>query len=393
MGSSDKHENNGRNTPEHEPRGPRTRLSRFRLPGLRRKNSRRIRPAPGTKPGIDAFSGTDTPPSPGEVTIQCVDYGPARLAIREVEDLGAFLKQARPGGAVVRWIDVNGLHPFTVKLVQEAFDLHTLAAEDILNVPQRPTVDFYEKDLFIITRMLTREDDHLIARQISMAFLGDTLITFRERGGDFWAPIRERLKIEGARIRTSDASYLLYALLDAVVDCNFPMLEAYGEELEAMEASVCERPGPPVLRKIHSLKRELTTLRKVIWPMREVIDALHRDERQRLSPTTRVFLRDVYAHITQVLDIIETYRDESNGLADLYMSSVSNRMNDVMKVLTLMASFFIPITFLAGVYGMNFQYIPELKAHYGYPVFWGACAAISLGMWLYFRRKGWIGRP
>jgi magnesium transporter len=187
------------------------------------------------------------------------------------------------------------------------------------------------------------------------------------------------------------SAYLLYTLLDAVVDHTFPLLESYGDLLEEMEVAVIDDPKPDIQRQIHRIKRELVVLRRVLWPLREVVNELHRDETERIPKEVKTFMRDVYDHAVQVMEIIETYREQAGGLNDLYMSAVSNRMNEIMKVLTIMASFFIPITFVAGVYGMNFEHIPELAWKYGYPTFWIVCLSVISGLLIFFRRKGWLG--
>jgi magnesium transporter len=240
--------------------------------------------------------------------------------------------------------------------------------------------------------MLRLEEDQLRQEQVSFFLFKDLVLTVQERPGDVWDPIRQRLERVGSRLRTSDASYLLYALLDAVVDHCFPILESYGDKLEVLEHEMLEQPTPSVQQRLHRIKRELATLRRVIWPLREVMSELQRDETEEISPAVKKYMRDVYDHAVQVMDIVETYREMAAGLNDLYMSAVGNRMNEIMKVLTIMASFFIPITFVAGVYGMNFEHIPELHWKYSYLIFWGICLTIVSTLLYYFYRKGWIGR-
>jgi magnesium transporter len=229
--------------------------------------------------------------------------------------------------------------------------------------------------------------------QVSLFLFKDVVLTFQETAGDLWDPIRQRLQKAGhSRLRVNGASYLVYAMLDSVVDHYFPILESYGDLLEEIEKEIFESSSVRVQQKVHLVKRELALLRRVAWPMREVITELQRDETAGISPTVKTYLRDVYDHTVQIMDIVETHREMAAGLNDLYMSAVSNRMNEVMKVLTIMASFFIPLTFVAGIYGMNFDYIPELKWRFGYVGFWGVCAAIAVGMGVFFQRRGWLGR-
>jgi magnesium transporter len=334
----------------------------------------------------------ETPPAAGTVRMQCVDYGPERAEFSEPTDLHVLLNAPRPDWCRVRWINIDGLHPYVVNQLRLRFGFHTLAAEDVLRVPQRPKLETFEGHLFIVARMLTLNEGTLASEQVSFFLFKDTLITFQETEGDIWEPIRQRIQKPGSRLRTFDPSYLLYALLDAVVDHCFPILESYGEILEALEDEVMENPTPRVQRRLHGIKRELAQLRRVIWPLREVVNELHREETEEIAPAVKTYMRDVYDHAVQVMDIVESCREMAGGLNDLYMSAVSNRMNEIMKVLTIMASFFIPITFVAGVYGMNFENLPELHWKYSYAAFWGICLAIIASLAFFFYRKGWLGR-
>ena len=305
----------------------------------------------------------------------------------------SFLAEPKPDWVKVRWINVDSLHPFVVNQLREAFGIHTLAAGKVdLNTPQRPKLETYENHLFIVVRMLMLREERLLNQQVSLFLFPGLLITLQEAPGDVWDPIRQRLQKIGSRLRTNDASYLLYALLDAVVDHCFPILENYGEILERLEAEILENPSPRAQQRLHGIKRELSLLRRVVWPLREVVNELHRDETEEISQPVKAYMRDVYDHAVQVMDIVETYREMAAGLNDLYMSAVGNRMNEIMKVLTIMASFFIPITFVAGVYGMNFENIPELHWKYSYPLFWVICLTIVAALLVYFYRKGWLRR-
>jgi magnesium transporter len=365
--------------------------SHLSLPGLQKRGSQRRRSKPGASPGIESIAGLDQPPALGTVQVQCVDYSADRVETRTVENLAKFLKEPRPDWVRSRWINVDGLHPFVVNQLRETFDIHTLAAEDVLNTPQRPKIEEFENHLFIVVRMLMLRDERLTNEQVSLFLSKDTLLTIQESRGDVWDPIRQRLQKPGSRLRNMDITYLLYALLDAVVDHCFPILESYGELLDQLETEILENPGPRVQQKLLAIKRDLALLRRVLWPLREVVNHLQRDETEEIPREVKAFMRDVYDHAVQVMDIVETYREMAGGLNDLYMSSVGNRMNEIMKVLTIMASFFIPITFVAGVYGMNFEYIPELGWKYSYAVFWAICATVVGVLLLYFRRKGWLG--
>lgn len=360
------------------------------LPGLKRGAARHHRPVPGAIGGIEAVPDVDKPPAPGTVYIRCIDYCKDRVESFDVEDLNSFLATPRPEWVTVRWINVDGLAPWVVNRLRETFDFHTLAAEDVLHVPQRPKVEQYDNEIFVTARMMRIIDGHISAEQISMFFRPNLLVTFQETRGDVWEPIRQRIDNKSSRLRAHNAAFLLYALLDAIVDHCFPILEHYGDTLEDMEVQVVETPEPAVLRRVHEIKRELIVLRRVMWPMREVISELQREEHKSITKPVRAFMRDVYDHTIQIIDIIETYREMGGSLTDLYMSSVSNRMNEIMKVLTIMASLFIPITFLAGVYGMNFDAMPELHWRYGYALVWASFIIVIAGLLVYFRRKDWI---
>jgi len=274
---------------------------------------------------------------------------------------------------------------------QHAF--HTLAAEDVLHTPQRPKVESYDNHLFITLNMLTLKDDALACEQISIFYWQDTILTFQERPGDVWDAIRRRIEVPGSRHhKHPTAAYLLYSLLDAIVDQCFPILEHYGDVLEAMEQDITQSTTEKAHHELHAIKRQLVLLRRLIWPTRELLDRLHRDDEEMLTPHACTFLRDVYDHAIQLVDIVETYREMASGLNDLYLSGISHRMNEVMKVLTIVGSLFIPVTFLAGVYGMNFEHIPETHWKWAYPAFWIICILMVGGMLTYFWRKGWIGK-
>ena len=335
---------------------------------------------PGSTPGIESIANLDEPPTPGTVRFRCIDYGPEHATLCEPATVDELLGLTPPPGSTVRWINVDGLHPHVVNRLRQEHHFHTLAAEDVLRVGQRPKVEEFDAHLFIVVPMLMLRDDHLVREQVSLFLFPGLILTFQELHGDVWEPVRQRLHKPGSRLRTHDASYLLYALLDATVDHCFPILEVYGQQAT-----------PAVQRQIYRVKRELSLVRRAIWPTREVINFLQRPETEEVADSVKTYMRDVYDHTVQVMDIVETHREMAGGLNDLYMSAVSNRMNEIMKVLTIMASFFIPITFLAGVYGMNFEHIPELHWIYGYGVFWGVVLLVVAGMTVFFVRKGWIG--
>ena len=365
-------------------------LTPLHLPGLRKPEQRTKRPRPGSRPGIESSPDINTPPPEGAIKIGVIDYGPEQARFFETRDISVALSDPRPEWAAVRWINIDGIHPYVINRVKDHFGFHTLAAEDVLHIPQRPKLEPYDQHLFMVARMIQLVDQRLYAEQISMFLAEGLLVTFQEDVGDVWQPIRERIAMDNAAIRRNDVSWLAYTLLDAIVDHCFPLLESYSDRLEAMEDEAINNPTPALLHRIHEVQRELAALRRVLWPTRELVQHLQAPERPLVSANTRTYLRDVYEHIIQTIDIVETFREMTASLADLYLSSVSNRMNEVMKVLTVIATLFIPATFLAGVYGMNFEYFPELDERWAYPTFWAVCLAMMGGMLIYFRRKRWL---
>jgi len=273
-----------------------------------------------------------------------------------------------------------------------AFDLHPLLLEDILSTAQRPKFEDYEKSIFLVLKMLRFGDDHQVVEteQVSLIVGPNFVLSFQERVGDVFDSVRDRLRSGKGRIRKLGADYLAYSLLDAIVDSYFLVLEKLGERIEDLEEELVSDPSQKTLRHIHTLKREMITLRRSIWPLRELVGGLQRSESPLVAESTRVYLRDVYDHTVQIIDTIESFRDMVSGMLDIYLSSVSNRMNAVMKVLTIIATLFIPLTFIAGVYGMNFEHMPELKWRYSYAVVWAVMIGVASIMLAYFRRKKWL---
>ena len=301
------------------------------------------------------------------------------------------------GSRSVTWININGLADIVaIEAIGTLFGIHRLALEDIVNVHQRPKVEEFDHHLFIVTRMLARPAEKE-TEQVSI-FLGKGyVVTFQEKPGDVFEPVRQRLRRGSGHIRKVGADYLAYALLDAVIDGYFPALELRGEEVEHLENLVVSRPREKLLGTIHETKRVLLDLRRAVWPQREMLSALMRQEGGFIEDRTKVYLRDCYDHTIQLIDIIETYREVCSGLVETYLSSLSNRMNEIMKVLTIMATVFIPLGFIAGLYGMNFDpktspwNMPELGWKYGYPYALGLMAAVAGGLMWWFWRRGWIG--
>lgn len=352
----------------------------------------------GAAPGIEHDEIPKLPSVPGEATLTYIDYCPAQFSIQEISTVEDFIGHHRPEWCEVRWIKIDGLSDMKIiHALATKYDLHPLALEDLLHKRQRPKVEAYGGEgtawiarLFIVAHSLQLTEGDLTHEQVSI-FLGhNTLLTFQENQNAAWDPIIQRIKMKGSRLRNSDASFLAYSLLDALVDSCFPILEFFSERAEALEDQILEKATPNLINEIHQLKRDLLTLRWVIWPLREVVSTLQRDNHECISDATRVYLRDLYDHVIQIIDLIETYREIASDLTDTYMSSVSNRMNEIMKVLTLIGTIFIPLTFLAGVYGMNFHHIPELGQVWAYPAFWLICLIAAGGMIYFFRKRKWL---
>jgi magnesium transporter len=320
-----------------------------------------------------------------------MDYDEARFEEREVKKIEeCFVFRERP---TVTWMNVDGLHQVEIlEKLGECYGLHPLVLEDILNTDQRPKMEDYGEYIYIVLRDLDYSDksNEIEGEQISLIVGSNFVFSFQEREGDTFDPIRDRIRNNKGRIRKMRADYLAYALLDSVVDNYFIILEKLGEKIEGLEEKLVTDPARETLQTIHHLKREMLFLRKGVWPLREVINSLARGESSLVTEPTRVYLRDVYDHTIQTIDTIETYRDMVSGMLDIYLSSVSNRLNSVMKVLTIIATIFMPLTFLAGVYGMNFKFMPELEWRWGYPLVWLIMAGIGISMLIYFRRKKWL---
>jgi magnesium transporter len=353
--------------------------------------------APGSEAGIEPHVLAAVPRKPESVRITCVDYARDEFLFEDVEDLPAFIARHRPEWSAVRWINVDGLSDLgVIRALAEKYRLHPLAVEDVVHVPQRPKVQAYEEDgsyqarLFVIVRELELRERALHTEQVSIFVGHRTVLTFQETPGDVWDPIRQRIRVTGSALRRNDASFLAYSLIDAVVDEAFPILELFGDRLEELEDRVLQRPAPDTIQEIHRTKRELLLIRRALWPMREVLQKMQREPHECFSEVTRTYLRDVYDHAVQAIDIVETYREVASGLTETYMTAISHRMNEIMKVLTIIGTIFIPLTFFAGVYGMNFEHLPEFKWPYGYPMFWAVCLLTAASMIAWFRRRGWL---
>ncbi|MGE4578151.1 MAG: magnesium/cobalt transporter CorA [Desulfuromonadales bacterium] len=327
------------------------------------------------------------------VRLHYIDYDAHQLEEQDVAADEAAACCALKDRPSVSWINVDGIHnPATIQTIGDCFSLHPLVQEDILNTDHRPKFEAFDDYAFIVLKMpfYDQERREVRTEQVSLILGNRFVLSFQEKEGDVFDKIRDRLRNNKGRIRKLGADYLAYALIDAVVDHYFSILEQIGDQIEDLEDELILEPDQETLHAIHNFKREMILLRKSVWPLRELISGLQRDESDLISDTTKIYLRDVYDHTIQVIDTVETFRDIIAGMLDLYLSSLSNRMNEVMKVLTIMATIFIPLTFLAGVYGMNFHYMPELTWRWSYPAFWLIMIAISLGLFVAFKRRKWL---
>jgi magnesium transporter len=333
----------------------------------------------------------------GRPRITIIDYDDKRLEEREAKKAEECFPYRQKRSTT--WINIDGIHDTElIEGVGKGFGIHPLVLEDIVNTGQRPKMEEFDDYIFVVLKMLSYDENaaQVRAEQVSLVFGKNFLISFQEESGDIFDPLRERLKKGKGRIRKAGADYLAYALLDAVVDNYFTILENFGETIEGMEEGLVSEPRPATLQKIYEMKREMIFMRKAVWPVREVIGGLDRSESGLIEKKTHVYLRDVYDHTIQVIDTVETFRDMVGGMLDLYLSSVSNKMNEVMKVLTIIATIFIPLSFFAGLYGMNFNpqaspfNMPELNHPFGYVALLLFMLLVALGMILYFRRKGWL---
>ena len=345
----------------------------------------RRRTPPGAVPG----TVTADPDAP-KPRITVMAFGPEGMVeqpIAEPHEAAAFIQEWP-----VVWVNVDGLGDTDV--IQQfgtMFELHRLALEDVVNVHQRPKVEEYDENLFFVARMVYRNED-IETEQLSL-FLGESFVlTFQERpGGDCFAPVRERIRKAAGRIRSHGPDFLAYCLIDALVDAYFPVIEMYGDRLEDLEIEVLEEPTPRTVHTIHQVRRDLLLLRRAIWPLREAINGLYRNDCPVFKSDTRLYLRDCYDHTIQILDLVEAYRELVSDLMDVYLSSISTKLNEVMRVLTVFSTIFMPMTFVASIYGMNFHNMPELNWDVGYPLALLAMVAIFVGQLVYFHRKGWLG--
>ena len=350
---------------------------------------RRTLKKPGLPPGTVVHTGTQ---KVERVKVGYIDYDAQKVTEREdVRDLSVLWGLC--DSPTVSWVNVEGLHDTElIERIGERFGIHPLVLEDIAHVGQRPKLEEFDEYLYVVLYNLEWQgaEEMVAEEQINLVLGPNYLFTFQERPGDDFDTIRERLRSGKGKIRERGPDYLAYALIDTTVDNYFTILDRIGRATEEIELELLERPSPDTMRKLQQIKREMLIVRRTIWPMREVMASLLRTESALIKEDTRVYLRDVHDHTVQVLEAVETLRDVVSGMIDLYLSQVAQRTNEAIRVLTVMASIFIPLTFIVGVYGMNFEFMPELHSRWGYPAVWGVMIVTALGLLAWFRKRGWI---
>jgi len=342
----------------------------------------------GLPPGTPVFVGEK---KIEKTKITIIDYDEKQFQEKEARTVEeCFPFKDTP---TVTWINIDGIHQVDiVENIGRHFELHPLIMEDIMNTEQRPKMEDFERYIYIVLKMLyyDEKENETKIEQVSLILGENFVISFQEMEGDIFDHIRQRIRNGKGRIRKMRADYLAYSLLDAIVDKYFIILEKLGEKIEGMEEDLVSNPKPEILHEIHRMKREMIFLRKSVWPLREVINGLERGESSLIQESSRIYLKDVYDHTIQVIDTVETFRDMVSGMHDTYLSVISNRMNEVMKVLTIIATIFIPLTFIAGIYGMNFKFMPELEWRWAYFAVWFVIVVIAIFMLIFFRRKKWL---
>jgi magnesium transporter len=354
------------------------------MPKLIRRRSKKAGLAPGTLVHIGEEKIEET-------GITLINYNGELFKeeeVKAVEECFAF-----PDQTSVTWINLDGIHQLNIMAsVGNHYNLHPLTTEDIVNTEQRPKMEDYEDYIFIVLKMLdySQEADDFTVEQVSLVLKPNLVLSFQERKGDVFSPVRERIRSGKGKIRKEGSDYLAYTLMDAIVDHYFLILERLGERIETLQEELIDDPVRETLQDIHKLKREMLFLRRSVWPLRELVNNILRGESPIIQNPTLVYFRDIYDHTVQLIDTIETFREMLSGMMDIYLSSISNKTNEVMRVLTVIATIFMPLTFIAGVYGMNFKYMPELEWHWGYFGVMTMMAAAGVSMLLYFRRMKWL---
>lgn len=340
----------------------------------------------GAPPGTMLYNGEE---KDQRVKITLIEFNDTDYFEDDFYDLSDCLSHVKDN--MIKWINVEGVHNVDlIEKIGKLYNLHPLTLEDLVHIDQRPKFEDYDHYVLAILKMIMY-DSEVRAEQLSLVLVENTVISFQEpKGGDAFDIIRTRLRQNKGRVRKLKADYLFYALMDAVVDCYFNAIEKIGDKVEKIEEEIINEPRRESLIELYNLKREVIYLRKQVWPLRDMISNLLRSESAFITSSTQLFFRDLQDHSTRIIDTVETYRDLLSGIMDIYLSTNANKMNEVMKVLTIISSIFIPVTFIAGVYGMNFEIMPELKSPYGYATVWGIMIAIIIVQIIYFRKRKWM---
>ena len=357
------------------------------IPFLNRFRYKKL-PSIGLPPGTLVFTGEK---KVEKIHITIIAYDKDNYVEKEIDNIDDFISMKKLPGVV--WLNIDGLHNLDlIEKIGRHYNIHPLTLEDILNVDQRPKMEEFENYIFYVVKMLTFDQNtkEIISEQVSFILMDNCLISFQEREGDVFQNVRGRLKNDKGRVRKMGADYLTYSLIDAIVDNYFVVVENIAEIIEYLEEEIISNPSQKTSASLHKIKRELIFLRKSLWPLRELINSSQRNESKLISSVTLLYFRDLYDNIVQLIDMLESYRDIITGMIDIYLSSLSNRMNEIMKVLTVIGTIFIPLTFLVGVYGMNFRYMPELKWRWSYPIVWGVMIFVGIFLFALFKRKKWI---
>jgi len=347
-------------------------------------------PEVGAKPGTLVIGDSAVKPV---IRVISFEKGNAKIQAEQLTDVEKLAAYSKPDANRVTWIDIQGFgDEELIERIGVLFKIHPLALEDIVNAPQRPKSEIFSDNVLVVTRMVSLDEKRFVEmEQVSVLLSQNCVITFQERYGDVLDSLRHRIDDATSRIRKHKADFLMYAIVDTIIDGYYPVVDELGDHLEDLESTVMDNPSTEALMQLNQTKNLLVNLRRAVWPQREAVNSLIREENELIGSDVRVFLRDTYDHCLQTAEVVEMYREMATGLINIYLSSVANRSNEVMKVLTIMASIFIPLTFMAGIYGMNFEHMPELKFKYAYPIFWFVMGSTALGMVVYFWRKGWIG--
>ncbi len=351
-----------------------------------RKTKHRKHKKAGAPPGTAIYNGVE---QTGKVKITLLEYNESQYIEKDFYNFSDCV--ASLDDTMMKWINVDGIHDVElIEAIGKRFHIHPLTLEDIVNTNQRSKFEDYDNYLVSIMKMIDY-DNEIRSEQLTVVLMEGMVISFQEaNGSDAFDLIRNRIRQSKGKIRKMGADYLAYSLLDAVVDYYFTVLEKVGDKIEVLEEELITDPSKSTVAQLHFIKREMIFIRKAVWPMRELVSNMERSESELIKKETDIYLRDVHDHAIRVIDTVETYRDLLSGMMDIYLSSVSNRMNEVMKILTIITTIFVPVTFIAGVYGMNFEYMPELHSKWGYAITWAVMLIIMISLIIYFRRKKWL---